>query len=113
MQDLNTVALVGNVTREPELREGEDWKAANYAIAVGGRGEDEVHFFDCVSWGTGADFAMRNVQKGRRVGLTGRLQQRRWSAEDGTNRSKVEVVVDDLYFLGPRKDGAEPTAPTT
>jgi single-strand DNA-binding protein len=114
MQDLNSVHLIGNLTRDAELvtgGEGEDvWKVARVGIAVQGRGDDEVHFFDLNAWGHSADYFIRNAQKGRRVAVEGRLSYRRWMSEDDQARSKVEIVVEEMWFLGPRKDGSEPAA---
>jgi single-strand DNA-binding protein len=109
----NHVSLLGNASRDPEVRsggEGDDtWKVARFGLAVESYSEDAPDFFDCEAWnrapGYRADFIERNVQKGRRLLVEGRLQRQQWTEEDGGNRSRVVVVVEELWFLGPRKDG--------
>ena len=99
---MNNVTLVGNVTRTPELRFTPNGKpVCNFSIAVNKRkrvdGEwtDELEgFFDCTLW-NGAEHFADNFDKGSRVIVVGRLEQRTWE-QDGNKRSKVEVQVDEV-----------------
>jgi len=99
----NTVTLVGNVTRDPELRFLNSGAAlCNFGVAVNrrwqqdGEWQEEAHFFDVTAWRDLAENIAETVKKGDRVIIDGRLQFRQWEAEDGGNRSKVEVVADDV-----------------
>ena len=99
----NTVTLVGNATREPELRFTNSGQAlASFGIAVNrrwqkdGQWEEATSFFDITCWGQLAENVAESVQKGARVIVTGRLDQRSWETQDGDKRSKVEVVADEV-----------------
>jgi len=99
----NTVTLVGNLTRDPELKFLNSGTAlCNFGIAVNrrwqqdGEWQEEAHFFDVTAWRDLAENIAETIQKGDRVIIEGRLQFRQWEAEDGGNRSKVEVVADDV-----------------
>ena len=99
----NSVTLVGNITRDPELRFTPTGQAtANFGIAINRRWqnkqtqewEEEVSFFDVVCWRELAENVAESLQKGARAILTGRLEQRSWETADGDKRSKIEVVCD-------------------
>jgi single-strand DNA-binding protein len=93
----NTVILIGNLTDDPEVRSTEGRIArARFRVAVGGRGEQEVSFFTVVVRRDQADHAAGSLSKGSRVVVVGRLQQRTWTAEDGSARAAVEVVAEEL-----------------
>jgi single-strand DNA-binding protein len=101
----NTVTVTGNATREPELRFTPSGQAvASFGIAVNRRWqnrqtqewEEAVSFFDVTAWAQLAENAAESVQKGTRVTVTGRLDQRSWETQDGEKRSKVEIVADDV-----------------
>jgi single-strand DNA-binding protein len=101
----NTVTLVGNVTRDPELRFTPSGQAiATFGLAVNRRWqnrqtnewEEAVSFFDIVSWAQMAENVCESVQKGTRVLVTGRLEQRSWETDNGDKRSKVEVIADEI-----------------
>jgi single-strand DNA-binding protein len=99
-----TVTLVGNLTRDPEIRYTHDGQAtAILGIAVNRRRKDAARereestsFFDVVCWRELAENVALSLSKGTRVVVTGRLEQRTWESADGSRRSKVEVVADDL-----------------
>ena len=92
-----SVSFAGNLTDDPELRHTESGIArAMFRVAVSGRREREPSFFTAVVWRDQAEHAAQSLAKGRRVVIVGRLQQRSWTAEDGSARSVVEVVVDEL-----------------
>lgn len=113
---MNSVCLVGRLTRDPELRTTATGKSvASMSIAVSKRikpqdGSPDADFFSVVAWGKDAEFATNYLTKGRLVSVEGRLQSRRYQASDGSNRDIVEVIASALQGLDrPRDDnGAKP-----
>ena len=92
-----TTAIVGNLTDDPEVRYTQDGIArAMFRVAVSGRREQEPSFFTVIVWRDQAEHAAESLSKGSRVVVVGRLQQRTWTAEDGSTRSTVEVVAEEL-----------------
>ena len=92
-----SVSFAGNLTDDPELRHTEGGIArAMFRVAVSGRREQEASFFTVIVWRDQAEHAAESLSKGSRVVVVGRLQQRGWTAEDGSARSVVEVVADEL-----------------
>lgn len=100
-----TITLIGNLTKEPEIRYTRDGQATTtLGVAVNRRWQDRstreweesTSFFDVVCWRELAENAALSLVKGMRVVVTGRLEHRSWDTEDGEHRSKVEVVADDL-----------------
>jgi len=102
---MNTVALIGRLGGDPQLRYTPNGTAvANASLAVPRRGNrEETDWFDLTFWGKTAELAANHLTKGRQVGITGRLQQERWE-KDGEKRSKVVVVVDSVTFIGNKGD---------
>ena len=100
----NTVTIVGNATREPELRFTASGQAvATFGVAVNRRWqnrnnewEESTSFFDVTCWAQLAENVAESVPKGGRVVVTGRLDQRSWETQEGDKRSKVEIVADDV-----------------
>jgi single-strand DNA-binding protein len=100
----NTVTIVGNVTRDPELRYLTSGVAlAQFGVAVNrrykrGDGEqvEETSFFDVVCWRELADNVSESLSKGDRVIVYGRLEQRSWETDGGDKRSKVEIIADEV-----------------
>jgi single-strand DNA-binding protein len=91
------VSFAGNLTDNPELRHTESGIArAMCRVAVSGRREQEASFFTVVVWRDQAEHAAESLAKGSRVVVVGRLQQRSWTAEDGSARSVMEVVAEEL-----------------
>jgi single-strand DNA-binding protein len=92
-----SVSFAGNLTDDPELRHTEAGIArAMFQVAVSGRREQEPSFFTVVVWRDQAEHAAQSLSKGSRVVVVGRLQQRSWTAEDGSARSTVEVLAEEL-----------------
>jgi single-strand DNA-binding protein len=92
-----TVSFAGNLTDDPELRHTEGGIAqAVFRVAVSGRREQEPSFFTVIVWRDQAEHAAESLAKGSRVVVMGRLQQRSWTAEDGSAHSVVEVVTEEL-----------------
>lgn len=105
MANGNNVDLVGNLTREPELRYTPGGTAvATFGMAVNRRvqnrttneWEDRSSFFDVVCYGTLGENAAESLAKGTRVLVSGRLEQRSWETGEGERRSKVEVIADEV-----------------
>ena len=118
MANMAKVILVGNLTRNPELRYTTGGTAVvNLGVAVNRRfkrGEEwteEVSFIDVVIFGRRAETCAEYLTKGRPVLVEGELVQRRWETPEGGKRSKVEVMARDVQFLGGRpKEGEEPSS---
>ena len=99
-----TTTIVGNVTRDPELKYTSAGKAVTkLAVAVSKRTQKDgvwidgpTSYFDIVCWGTLADNVAASITKGCRVIVTGRLEQRTWETSDGQKRSTVELVADEV-----------------
>src|SRR5215213_1584731 len=92
-----SVSFAGNLTDDPQVRYTEGGIArARFRVAVSDRREQEASFFPVVVWRDQAEHAAQSLSKGSRVVVVGRLQQRSWTAEDGSARSTVEVVADEL-----------------
>lgn len=96
----NTVTVVGNVTRDPELRFTPGGAAvANFGLAWNRKGQNDeeiVSFFDITCWRSLAENVAESITKGQRVIVYGRLDQRSWENQEGERRSKVEIVADEV-----------------
>lgn len=99
----NTVTLVGNVTRDPELRYTAGGRgvasfglACNRRFQRNGEWEEQTSFFDVVAWGTLGENCAASLTKGTRVVVYGRLEQRSWETQEGDKRTKTEVVADEI-----------------
>jgi len=91
------VSFAGNLTDDPELRLTEGGIArAMFRVAVSGRRDQEASFFTVIVSRDQAEHAAQSLSKGSRVVVVGRLQERAWTAEDGSTRSVVEVVAEEL-----------------
>ncbi len=90
--DLNSVCIVGRLTRDPEIRPvGEDRKVASFSVAVDRAGDSfETGFFSCETWGQSAEYVEKYVRKGNIVAITGTLRHHKWESEDGP-RSQVII----------------------
>jgi single-strand DNA-binding protein len=92
-----SVSFAGNLTDDPQVRYTEGGIARTMIrVAVSGRREQEPSFVTVIAWRDQAEHAAQSLSKGSRVVVVGRLQQRSWTAEDGSARSIVEVVADEL-----------------
>lgn len=101
----NTVTIIGNITRDPELRFTASGQAtASFGVAVNRRWRDQTtnewreqtSFIDVVCWRELADNVSESLSKGARVIVTGRLEQRSWEDQEGARKSKVEIVADEV-----------------
>ena len=107
MASLNRVVLIGNLTKDPELRSTPNGQsvvtlrlAVNDRRKVGEEWQDVASFFDVVAWGKQAENAAQYLRKGSPVATDGRLQSRSWETAEGQKRSAVEVVAERVVFLG-------------
>lgn len=106
-KSFNKATLLGNLTRDPEIRNTTTGqKVASVSIAInrswndsGGEKREQTDFFDIVMWGKLADVAESYLKKGSKVLIEGRLQNRSWDANDGTKRTKTEIIASDLVML--------------
>jgi single-strand DNA-binding protein len=111
---INRIVLVGRLTKDPELRYTPNGKAvAGFTLAVDRRfntqeGDRETDFIDIVVWGKTAETCANHLTKGRLTGVEGRLEIRKFQTKDGQQRSKAEVVADNVTFLDRAKPGAAP-----
>jgi single-strand DNA-binding protein len=101
----NTVTIVGNMTRDPELRFTPSGQAtATFGVAVNRVWTDRqtqerkeaTSFFDVVCWGQLAENAAQSLSRGTRVLVSGRLDQRSWENQEGEKRSKIEITADEV-----------------
>ncbi len=111
----NKVLLLGNLTRDPELKHlPSEQSVANLGLAVNrrfrtrdGENREETTFVDCEAWGRTAEVMSQYLQKGRPVFIEGRLKLDTWQDRDGGNRSKLKVVVENFQFVDSRGGGSE------
>lgn len=116
----NKVILMGNLTRDPELRTTPSGQSvAAFSLAVNrtwrnadGEQQEAVDYIDCNAWGKAGEIIAQYMQKGRALLVSGRLQHRSWE-QDGQKRSKVEVVVEDFNFVGGQADASTNGAPAS
>ncbi len=116
MRDLNKVMLIGNLTRDPEIKtipSGQN--VASFAIATNrswndanGELQTAVEYTDVVAWGKLSEIVGQILKKGRRTYVEGRLQTRNWEGQDGVRRYKTEIIASDIIVLDrPRTPGFE------
>src|SRR6476620_5597166 len=113
-RSLNQVTLMGNLTRDPELRQTPTGQnVTSFSLALnrsykdqGGEWQEATDYIDIVCWGPLAERVSQYLSKGRRCLVQGRLQSRSWE-QDGQKRNKVEVLANDVTFLDSRGEGGE------
>ena len=111
-RNLNMVQLIGNLTRDPEMRFTPQGNAvASFVVAtnrewvVGGERKQSVDFHNIVAWNKLAEICGQLLKKGTKVYVNGRLQTRDWMDNGGIKKYKTEVVIEDMILLTPKKDG--------
>ena len=114
---LNHIAVMGRLTRDPELRRtGSGIAVISFTVAVDrdfsnkDSGERETDFIDCVAWRSTGEFVAKYFQKGSMAVVDGRLQIRNWTDKDGNKRHSAEIVANSVYF-GSSKKSTEPNDP--
>lgn len=115
---MNIVIIMGNLTRDPELKHtGSNQAVANFSVAVNekwtdksGEKKERVAFIDCEAWGKTAENIAKFFQKGKPIIVEGRLKQETWDDKaTGAKRSKLVVTVDTFHFVGSGKGAATPS----
>lgn len=107
---LNSVVLMGRMTKDPELRRTESGIAvASFSLAcerdyASQNGERETDFIDVVCWRNSAEFVDKYFEKGMMTVVIGRLQIRGWTGKDGNERRSAEILADHVYFGEGKKD---------
>lgn len=116
---INRVVLTGRLTHDPQLRTTPNGKnVCDFQIAVTKRfkptdGSPDADFFRVIAWGPTADFVSNYLTKGRLIGVDGRIQSRKYTASDGTNRDVVEIVAETVQSLErPRDDSGGGAGPS-
>lgn len=120
---LNHITIMGRLTRDPELRRtGSGLAVASFSVAVDrdypnkDTGEKETDFINCVAWRQRGEFVSKYFTKGSMIIVSGRLQIRSWTDDNGTKRTTAEIVAEDVYFGESKKKESSPTnmpIPTT
>lgn len=114
-RSLNRVQLIGNLTRDPELRYTPSGAAVcSFSIATNrnwttdtGEKKEQVEFHRIVSWNKLAELCSQFLTKGRKVFVEGRLTTRSWTAQDGTQKQTTEIIINDMILLDNRRPGTE------
>lgn len=115
MFSLNRATIIGNATRDPEMRYTPNGQAvANFGVATNRRWtnrdtnelQEQVEFHDIVVWGKLAENISQMVKKGSPVYVEGRLQTRQWEGQDGAKRQRTEIIASNIIMLGRRGEGA-------
>lgn len=113
-RSLNKAILIGNLTRDPELKYTPSGAAVcTFGVATNrqwvtdsGEKKEDAEFHRLVAWNKLAEICSQLLTKGRKVYVEGRLQTRTWAGQDGVQRNSTEIVVSDMIILDSRKDGA-------
>ncbi len=121
MYSLNRVMLIGNLTRDPEVRTiPSGQQVASFALATNrrwttqqGETQDATEFHEIVVWGKLAEIAQQVLSKGKKAYIEGRMQTRTWDAPDGAKRQRTEIIAENLIALSPRGENESmPAMPT-
>lgn len=112
---LNRAQLIGNVTRDPEVRQTPNGKSvATFSVATNfswtnatGQKQDKAEFHNIVVWGKLAEIAQQYLKKGIKIYVEGRIQTRDWEGEDGVRRYRTEIIAENFIMLGGRQGATE------
>ncbi len=120
---LNKAMVIGNLTRNPELRTIPSGQSVcSFGVATNrqwtnqqGQKQEQVEFHNIVTWGRLAEICNQYLSKGRKVFIEGRLQTREWEAQDGSRRQRTEIVAENMIMLdrGPTAAAGETTSQGT
>lgn len=122
-RSLNKAQLIGNLTRDPELRYTPQGTAVcSFGLATNrgwttdnGEKKEEAEFHKIVAWNKLGELCSQLLSKGRKVYVEGRLSTKSWTGQDGAQRTTTEIVIDDMIILDPKRDndtGGGSSAPT-
>lgn len=115
-RSLNKVTLIGNLTRDPELRYTPQGTAVcTFGVATNrqwttdaGEKKEDAEFHRVVAWNKLAEICSQLLTKGRKVYVEGRLQTRSWTGQDGNQRTSTEIVINDMIILDSRREAVAP-----
>ena len=115
---MNRVFLSGNLTRDPEIKVSEKGTSiALFSLAVNrfyrnreGELTKDTHFFQVEAFSRQAEICQQYLKKGQKVVIEGRLRQQSWEAKDGSRRSKISVITEQIQFLSPQGQRVSPVA---
>jgi len=118
-RSLNKVVLIGNLTRDPELRYTPQGTAVcSFGLATNrqwvtesGEKKEDAEFHRIVAWNKLAEICSQLLAKGRKAYVEGRLQTRSWTGQDGNQRTSTEIVISDMIILDSRREAGEIDAP--
>ncbi len=111
---LNKAMVIGNLTRDPELRQtGSGQPVCSFGVATNrswtnkatGEKQESAEFHNIVAWGRLAEICNQYLKKGNKVYIEGRLQTRDWEGQDGVKRYRTEIVTENMVMLGGRSQG--------
>ena len=115
---MDRVFLIGNLTRDPEMRSTQSGVAVcNFTIAVNRRfrnpqtGQQETDFLNVIAWRQLAELCDKYLAKGRKVAVTGSIQTRTYEAKDGSKRNTFDIVADEVEFLSQNQQSSTQSAP--
>ena len=116
---LNHIVIQGRLTRDPELRRtGSGLAVASFCVAVDrdfpskDTGEKETDFINCVAWRQTGEFVSKYFTKGSMIVISGRLQIRNWIDNEGNKHKTAEIVAENVYFGGSKKENTQSSAPS-
>lgn len=119
--DLNRATIIGNATRDPEMRTTTTGQnVCSFGVATNrswtdaaGQKQEQAEFHNIVAWGKLAEICSQYLTKGRKVYVEGRLQTREWQAQDGAKRNRTEIVADNMILLdrGPARTAGASSSP--
>ncbi|MBI2589607.1 single-stranded DNA-binding protein [Candidatus Berkelbacteria bacterium] len=120
MADFNQAIVLGNLTRDPELRSTTSGQSvASFSVATNrrwtskdGQQQEEAEFHNIVAWAKLAEICSQILHKGRKVLVVGRLRTRSWEGQDGVKRFTTEIIADQISALGPSSRGSEESEPS-
>jgi single-strand DNA-binding protein len=113
---LNQAQIIGNLTKEPDVRQTPNGSTvATFTVATNytwkdsnGQKQEKAEFHNIVAWGKLAEICQSYLNKGQKVYIQGRLQTRDWEAEDGSRRYKTEIIADNMIMLSSSSNGGAP-----
>lgn len=114
-KDFNQAIVMGNLTRDPEMRTTPSGQnVTSFSVATNrswqdqsGEKKDAVEYHNVVAWGKLGELVNSYLKKGRKVLVVGRLQTRNWDAEDGSKRNRTEIVATDINFVGGQAEAGD------
>lgn len=117
---MNKVILLGRLTKDPDVRytQSTNTMVTSFTLAVNRRfvkqGEErQADFINCVAWNKTAEFVSKYFKKGQQVGVIGRIQTRNYDDEQGIKHYVTEVIAEEVYFAGDKKDATQNDIQTT